>query len=380
VARRFGARGRTAVILAGGKGTRLSPYTAILPKPLMPIGDQAILEIVISQLRAAGFTNLHLAVGHLGHLIRAVLADGQSHGVDLEYHLEATPLGTVGPLAHIPGLDEPFLMLNGDVLSTIDFDALHRAHVASGHLMTIATYSLDEPTEFGVIDLDGGLSNGLRRVQGFREKPSLRYTVSTGVYMLDPAVLQYVPAGEPSDVPDLIARLLGAGETIGAFEHDGFWLDIGRPQDFQRANREHDEIHRMLFGEDPPQRPLRVFVCTADGSASGPPALALPPSERIRLVGHAAGDDAALCGIALDPPDVVLIRLGDDVATGAATIAGVSEVAPCAGVVALAASPPETVFEHIDHDAMVVLPLDAAPEAVDRAIRTAAEIGRIART
>src|SRR5215211_5910868 len=222
--------GRSAVILAGGRGTRLGPYTTVLPKPLLPIGDAPILDVVLRQLCGHGFTNITLAVGYLAHLIEAVFKDGSQVGVSLQYQREPRPLGTVGPLATMDHLDDAFLMLNGDVLTTLDYAAFHRAHVASGNALTLATHVRTVRSDYGVLELDGD-TGATQRVVGFREKPEIDHSVSMGVYMLNGHVRQYVPAGERFDLPDLVWRLLEIGERVGAFVYDGYWLDIGRHDD-----------------------------------------------------------------------------------------------------------------------------------------------------
>ena len=173
------APGRRAVILAGGKGTRLGPFTTILPKPLLPVGDRAIVEIIIHQLRERGFTRLTLAVGYLSHLISAVLGDGAAYGVSLDYHLEHVPLGTAGALAGIDGLDETFLMMNGDVITTLDYGALLRAHELSGNALTVAVQARTATIDFGVLELDGG-DGSTQAVVGYHEKPQRDYIVSMG--------------------------------------------------------------------------------------------------------------------------------------------------------------------------------------------------------
>ena len=177
--------GRRAVILAGGKGSRLGPYTTVLPKPLLPVGDRAILDVVVHQLRDAGFDDLTLAVGYLSHLVRAVMGDGSTHGVSIDYHEELEPLGTVGPLGTIDRLGESFLMMNGDVLTALDYAQLVDIHNESGNLLTIASHRRVVRTEYGVIHLDGNAGE-TRVVTDFEEKPELPYIVSMGVYVLDP--------------------------------------------------------------------------------------------------------------------------------------------------------------------------------------------------
>jgi len=246
-----------AVVLAGGQGSRLRPYTIVLPKPLLPVGDQAILDIVVRQLRARGFTRVTFAVGYLAHLIEAIFADGSEHGVAIDYHHERAPLGTAGALAGISDLDEPFLMLNGDVLTTLDFRELVRVHVASGNVFTIATHRRIVETDYGVLELDG--RDGVtRKVTGYQEKPQIPCIVSMGVYVASPEVLRYIPPGERFDVPDLVRRLLDAGEPVGSYLFDGYWLDIGRHDDYQRATADYDALGSLLLGESIVEDPRKA--------------------------------------------------------------------------------------------------------------------------
>jgi NDP-sugar pyrophosphorylase family protein len=230
----YSSKGAQAVVLAGGKGTRLAPYTTVLPKPLLPIGDAPILDVVMRQLAYYGFTNITLAVGYLAHLIEAVFQDGAQQGVSLSYHHEEHPLGTVGPLAFIEDLDEQFLMMNGDVLTTLDYRELFAVHVASRNALTVATHVRTVCSEYGVLDFDGH-EGATRRVSGFREKPATDHAVSMGVYVLDRRVCELIPAGEQFDLPDLIWRLLELGLPVGGYRFDGHWLDIGRHADYAQA-------------------------------------------------------------------------------------------------------------------------------------------------
>jgi NDP-sugar pyrophosphorylase family protein len=237
--------GRRAVILAGGKGTRLGPFTTILPKPLLPVGDRAIVEIIIEQLRRRGFTRVTLAVGYLSHLIAAVLDDGGAYGVELDYHLEHSPLGTAGALAGIEDLAEPFLLMNGDVITTLDYGELMRAHESSGNAMTVATQVRTATIDFGVLELDGG-DGATQAVVGYREKPHREYVVSMGVYVLEPALLGLIEPGIYLDFPDLVLRALAAGERVGSYRYGGLWLDIGRHEDYERAIAEFSELDGLL--------------------------------------------------------------------------------------------------------------------------------------
>jgi NDP-sugar pyrophosphorylase family protein len=223
-----------AVILAGGKGTRLKPYTSVLPKPLMPLGNRAILEVVIHQLARQGFTDVTLSVGYLAHLIEAVFGDGSTHGVKLAYVHEGAPLGTAGSLRLIPGLDDAFLMLNGDLVTTFDFRELVRAHRAGNHLLTIATRKRRVGVDYGVLSVEPN-GDGGDRVVAYNEKPTLDVTVSMGIYVVEPEALRHIPPEGHFDFPELVQKLIDAGEPVGAFEYDGLWLDIGRQEDYERA-------------------------------------------------------------------------------------------------------------------------------------------------
>jgi NDP-sugar pyrophosphorylase family protein len=226
--------GRRAVILAGGKGTRLGPFTTVLPKPLLPIGDRAILELLVEQLRVHGFTRLTLAVGYLSHLIEAVFGDGSAYGVSIDYHHEGEPLGTAGALAGVSGLEESFLMLNGDVITTLDFTELVAVHQAEDAALTIATQVRRATIDFGVIQVEDG-DAPLQNVTGYLEKPSSQYAVSMGVYVVSPRVLRLIEPGAYLDFPDLVLMALGAGERVTSFRYDGLWLDIGRHEDYEQA-------------------------------------------------------------------------------------------------------------------------------------------------
>jgi NDP-sugar pyrophosphorylase family protein len=238
---------KPAVILAGGKGSRLGPYTTVLPKPLLPIGDRAILDVVVRQLHAQGFTDLTLAVGYLAHLIKAVFGDGSEHDVTIRYHDEPEPLGTAGALGTIDGLDEPFLVMNGDVLTTLDYAELARIHAEAGNALTVATHRRVVQTEYGVVHLDGSAGR-TRAIVGYEEKPEIPYIVSMGVYVVDPSVLEYIPQGQPFDMPDLIVKLVDAGKPVGSYLFDGFWLDIGRHDDYERAITEYEQLKSSLLG------------------------------------------------------------------------------------------------------------------------------------
>jgi NDP-mannose synthase len=242
---------RRAVILAGGKGSRLGPYTTVLPKPLLPVGDRAILDVVVHQLRDFGFRDLTLAVGYLAHLVRAVMGDGSNHGVKIDYHEEQEPLGTVGPLATIDGLDDSFLVMNGDVLTALDYAELMDIHREAGNVLTVASHERTVRSDYGVLHLDGEAGR-TRRVTGFEEKPEVAYIVSMGVYALEPRALDFIDEGSYLDLPDLVLKLIEAGEPVGSYIYDGYWLDIGRHEDYEQALVEFEQLRHMFLSEEQP--------------------------------------------------------------------------------------------------------------------------------
>ena len=226
-------RDTRVVIFAGGHGRRLAPYTSILPKPLMPTGNRSILEILVSQLADAGFRNLTFSVGYLSHLIRAVFDNGAGKLVDVDWVTESEPLGTAAPLRLVRGLDSTFLAMNGDLLTTIDHGALLDHHRESGNVLTIATHKRRVQLDYGVLHLED--ASDQFRVVGYEEKPERTWNVSMGIYVLDPSALSKLPAQGAYDFPDLVKDLLDEGLPVGAFVHEGLWLDIGRHEDYQRA-------------------------------------------------------------------------------------------------------------------------------------------------
>lgn len=221
-----------AVILAGGRGTRLKPYTTTIPKPLVPVGERPILGIVLAQLKNAGVRKVTITVNHMAELIMAFFGKGEKYGIEIAYSLEDKPLSTVAPVKLIEGLPEYFFVMNGDLLTDMDFNALYKAHLGSGAKLTVATYQRDSMIDFGVINVDE--PNG--RIVGFQEKPTYHFTVSTGIYVYSRELLNRVPYNEPYGFDNLVLDMLRDGELINTYPHDGYWLDIGRPEDYERAN------------------------------------------------------------------------------------------------------------------------------------------------
>lgn len=226
-----------AVVQCGGKGTRLRPYTSILPKPLMPIGSRPVLELLLKWLRRNGIQEVFITTGYLGSLIRSFCSDGQQWNMKINYTHEIEPLGTIGPLSLLRDqLKEPFLVLNGDVLTDLSLNRFVKCHRRHGGPLTIASTVRHTKMEFGVMDETDGT------VFGFREKPTLDNLVSMGLYCMNPDILDYVPSGVPFGFDDLVLQMLEQGTPVHTFRHDGIWLDIGRADDFHRAQEiEWDE-------------------------------------------------------------------------------------------------------------------------------------------
>lgn len=221
-----------AVILAGGLGTRLRPYTTIIPKPLVPVGDRPILQHIIENLEFAGVYDIDLCVNYLGALIQTYFTHAAvPERARLRWHWEKEPLGTAGALTVVPDLDETFIAMNGDVLTSLDYRELCDFHQQSGAALTIAMQERTVNIDLGVIEGDGG------RVTGYVEKPTLRYDISMGIYVYEPKALRYLPDG-PCQFPDLVLRLLAAGESVAAFRSCASWYDIGTPDEYERAVRD----------------------------------------------------------------------------------------------------------------------------------------------
>lgn len=228
---------RRAVILAGGKGTRLRPYTVVLPKPLMPIGEYPILEIIIRQLAQAGFDHITLAVNHQAEIIKAFFQNGERWGIRIDYSLEDQPLGTMGPLRLIKDPPDHFLVMNGDILTDLDYTQFHDSHVSEDRIFTISSMRREHRIDYGVLDTD---VSGL--LCGFREKPGVAYDVSMGVYMASARALQRIPVGRPYGFDNLMLDLLEARSPAAVRPFSGYWLDIGRPDDYAQAIDEFESM------------------------------------------------------------------------------------------------------------------------------------------
>lgn len=221
-----------AVILCGGKGTRLKPYTYVLPKPLVPVGERPILLILLEQLKKSGITDVVLCVNYMAELLMSYFGDGSRIGMRISYSMEQQPLGTVAPLKLLRDLPENFLVMNGDLLTDLSFADLFAHHLRHGGLLTVGTYARRVNIDFGVMEIAG------ERVSGFHEKPEYHFEVSMGVYAFRREVLHFVPEDRPFGFDELMLTLLEAGRPVTPFRYQGYWLDIGRPEDYEKANED----------------------------------------------------------------------------------------------------------------------------------------------
>lgn len=230
-----------AVILAGGKGSRLRPYTVVLPKPLMPIGEYPILEVIIRQLVAQGFTHITLAVNHQAELIAAFFGNGSKWGISINYSLEDQPLGTMGPLKLIKGLPDNFLVMNGDILTDLHYKDFFETHVTKDALFSISSHLREEKIDYGVLQTKNNI------LTGFKEKPKNNYEVSMGIYMLSKKVLDYIPDNCPYGFDQLMLDLLSKQKNVFVNTYTGLWLDIGRPDDYIEAIECFDQLKDKIL-------------------------------------------------------------------------------------------------------------------------------------
>lgn len=235
-----------AVILAGGRGIRLRPYTTALPKPLVPLGDdEVMLDVILTQLARQGFTSVTLAIHHQGHLIRAYVGSGEEWGLQVDYSTETQPLGTFGPLFELRDrLPEHFLVMNGDILTDLPFGDLLAEHASCDAPLTVATYVTQHQVEFGVLDLRG------EHIRGFTEKPTLTYHVSMGVYAMSRSLLDHYQPGTPCGVDELILDLIDRQDYPACYPFTGLWRDIGRPADYDAVNACYAQLRPLLLPDE----------------------------------------------------------------------------------------------------------------------------------
>lgn len=233
---------RRAVILAGGKGTRLRPYTVVLPKPLMPIGNYPILEVIIRQLSQNGFTHITLAVNHQADLIKTFFGDGSKWNIKIDYSLEDRPLSTMAPLKLIKDLPDNFLVMNGDILTDLNFSDFYEYHIKNKNIFTISSYQREVKSEFGVLELDDE-----NTLVGFKEKPIQTYSVSMGIYMVSKKAVEYIPKNSFYGFDNLMLDLIKHNQNPKAKSFYGYWLDIGRPDDYEVAIEEFDKLKGIFL-------------------------------------------------------------------------------------------------------------------------------------
>jgi NDP-sugar pyrophosphorylase family protein len=236
---------KRALILAGGEGTRLRPYTVVLPKPLLPIGDRPVLDIIVRQLAHHGFERITMLTGYLAELIEAFFRDGSEYGIAIDYCREHEPLGTAGAIGLVDGLDDDFLVMNGDTVTDIDYARVLEDHTASRACATIATTTRNIQISLGVLEFGDGADPD--RLTGYDEKPRIHYEASMGVYCFSPRVLAHIEPNERLDFPDLVLGLMAAGETVRAWRSDDYWLDIGRHEDYEQAAEEFESMRARLI-------------------------------------------------------------------------------------------------------------------------------------
>ncbi|NIF76624.1 NTP transferase domain-containing protein [Paraburkholderia sp. Cy-641] len=231
-----------AIILAGGKGTRLRPYTTLIPKPLVPLGGKySILEIIIMQLAKTGVTHITLAVNHLSHLIVSYFGNGERYGLKIDYSLEEKELSTIGPLTLINDLPDNFIVMNGDILCDLDYRGFFDAHVSSGSQISVSAYRREVKIDFGVLRY-----NESRHLTAFEEKPTIGYDVSMGIYCINRAVIEALPRGAVYGFDNLMLDGIKNQQKIDIRQFNGFWLDIGRPDDYQYADEHFPELAGKL--------------------------------------------------------------------------------------------------------------------------------------
>ena len=235
---------KQAVIMAGGKGTRLRPYTYVLPKPLVPVGERPILELLLQQLAQSHVTQVVIVGGYKAEILMAVIGDGHKFGVDISYYIEESPLGTMGALSFLDSLDDNFLVMNGDICTNLNFHDLLVAHKQSGCALTVGSYPRKEQLELGVLELDASQS----RIVGFKEKPVQEVFVSMGVYGLSRKALSFIPTGKFFGFDNLMHNLLAVGEPINSYLFSGRWYDIGRPDDYALVQDAFEKEGHTLFG------------------------------------------------------------------------------------------------------------------------------------
>lgn len=231
-----------AIILAGGKGTRLKPYTTTIPKPLVPIGNEVpILEVVIRQLSTCGFKHITIAVNHMANFIMAFFGDGAKWNIKIDYSIEDKPLNTIGPLTLVKDLPNDFLVMNGDILCDINYKDFYDFHISQNNDVTVASYKRTAKIDFGVLKYDAK-----NKITEFQEKPVYTFDVSMGIYCIKRTVIEHLPKGTAYGFDNLMLDGIKNKSKIGVKPFSGLWLDIGRAEDYDYVNENYDDIKRKL--------------------------------------------------------------------------------------------------------------------------------------
>ena len=234
-----------AVILAGGKGTRLAPYTTVFPKPMLPVGDKPIIEIIIQQLSYYGFTDIVISLGYLGQFIEMYFSDDHNvpEGVNISYVRETKPLGTSGPVSLIDNLEERFLVINGDILTTINYSDMYKYHIEKDADLTIAMAVKKVKMDLGVLEFDKN-----KKITNFDEKPVYNFHDNIGIYIYNRSILKYIEKNKRLDMNDLVMNLIRMDKNIYGYlsKESYYWIDIGKHGDYDLANQEFEK-HRKDF-------------------------------------------------------------------------------------------------------------------------------------
>ena len=240
--------GRRAVLMVGGMGRRLRPYTYIIPKPLIPVGDKPILEIIVRQIVSYGFDEITMACGYQANRIRAYFQDGTVFGCNINYVIEEEGewMGTAGSLRRISGLgDEPFLMMNGDILTQLNYSNIYKFHKEQGTLLTVGLTKHSHRLNYGVVETNGRAD----RVKFIKEKPTREYMINTGIYILDPRAIEFLPSSGPCDMPELIERIMADGQEVASYLIKEYWLDVGNIGSLEKARKDFAEWKETWGGE-----------------------------------------------------------------------------------------------------------------------------------
>ena len=221
----------TAVILAGGQGTRLRPYTSVLPKPLVPVNGKPILEIIINQLKKNKFKNIIICLNEKNNLIKVYFGDGSKFGVKISYVYEKKPLSTMGPLKLLKKIPKNFLVMNGDILTSLNFLDFFKSHLTSQRIFSVAVKSIFYKVDYGILEFKE------KKLKEFLEKPSFNYHVSMGVYVASKKLTKFIPKNKFYGFDNLMKSMIKNKIDINIFKSKKSWLDIGRPEDYIKANK-----------------------------------------------------------------------------------------------------------------------------------------------